>query len=72
MRGVHVETVRLEEPMDSSSDLEVMYLCLDGEVVLDFGLEFAHLRPFESFTVRGAHRLSPVKTTVLLRVQGTG
>jgi hypothetical protein len=69
MKGVHVETLRLEEPLEIRADAEVLYLCLDGEVVLDFGLEFAHLRSLESFTVRGAHKLSPVGTAIVLRLE---
>jgi hypothetical protein len=76
LSGVKVETLRLESPQEILSDLEVLYLCLESEVVIDMGLDFAHLRQLEAFTVRGAHKLSPVNTSkseltgvcVLLRV----
>ncbi len=76
LSGVKVETLRLESPQDILSDAEILYLCLESEVVIDMGLDFAHLRPLEAFTVRGAHKLSPVNTSkseltgvcVLLRI----
>jgi hypothetical protein len=69
MRGAQVETIFLSQPIEISSDTETLYLCLDGEVVLDFALEFAHLRPLESFTVSSAHKLSPVDEAIVLRVR---
>ncbi len=69
LSGVQVETLHLTEPVDIPETAETLYLCLDGEVVLDFGLEFAHLRSQETFTVSVAHRLSPVGIAVLLRAR---
>jgi hypothetical protein len=71
MRGARVETLRLSQPVDVSGETETLYLCLDGEVVLDFGLEFAHLRALESFTVSSAHKLSPVEDAIVLRVRSS-
>ncbi|MEY4530156.1 MAG: hypothetical protein RLZZ156_877 [Deinococcota bacterium] len=76
LSGVKVETLRLESPHDMFSQDEVLYVCLESEVVIDMGLDFAHLRPLEAFTVRGAHKLSPVHSSkstlvgvcVLLRI----
>ena len=76
LSGVKVETLRLESPQEILGNQEVLYLCLESEVVIDMGLDFAHLRPLEAFTVLGAHKLSPVNTSkselvgacVLLRV----
>jgi hypothetical protein len=78
LAGVQVETLRLELPLQVFGTVEFLYLCLESEVVIDMGLDFAHLRPLESFTVRGEHKLSPVNTSksempgvcVLLRVYG--
>ena len=78
LAGVQVETLRLEAPQDILGNEEVLYLCLESEVVIDMGLDFAHLRPLESFTVRGAHKLSPVNSSksalvgvcILLRISG--
>lgn len=69
MRGLRVETLQITEPLEVSGDTECLYVCLDGEVVLDFALEFAHLRPLEAFTVAQKHRLSPVDTAIVLRVR---
>lgn len=76
LSGVQVETLRLSLPQDFLGKEEVLYVCLESEVVIDMGLDFAHLRPLEAFTVRGAHKLSPVNTSksesvgvcVLLRI----
>lgn len=70
MRDVVIETLRLEETLEVAGDVETLYLCLEGEVVLDYALEFAHLRALETFTVAQPHKLSPVGLAVVLRVQG--
>jgi hypothetical protein len=76
LSGVKVETLRLDSPLEISSAAEVLYVCLESEVVIDMGLDFAHLRTLEAFTVRGVHKLSPVNSSksalvgvcVLLRI----
>jgi hypothetical protein len=76
LAGVKVDTLRLESPLDVQGNQEMLYVCLESEAVIDIGLDFAHLRPLEAFTVRGAHKISPVSTSkseqagtcVLLRV----
>jgi hypothetical protein len=68
LSGVQVETLRLETPQTISSQAEYLYICLEQEAVIDVGLDFAHLRPLEAFTVRGMHKISPVGVCVLLRV----
>ncbi len=80
LAGVKVETLRLESPLEVQSDQEVLYICLESEAVIDIGLDFAHLRPLEAFTVRGKHKISPVSTSksetigvcILLRVVALG
>jgi hypothetical protein len=69
LRGVGVETFHLTEPLEVAGDTETLYLCLDGEVVLDYALEFVHLRALETFTVSQAHKLSPVAGAIVLRVK---
>ena len=65
-----VETWFLSQPRDANFKLEVMYLSLEGQVVIDIGLEFVHLRQGESVVVdaRTSHRLSPVGSAVVLCV----
>jgi hypothetical protein len=70
MRDVMMETLRLEETLEVVGNVETLYLCLEGEIVLDYALEFAHLRALETFTVAQPHKLSPVGMAVVLRVQG--
>ncbi len=63
LQGVHVATICLEAPLEVEGSDEVMYVCLENEIVIDIGLDFAHLRPLEAFTVLGAHKISPVSTS---------
>lgn len=69
LRGVDMETLHLTQPLEVAGDTETLYLCLDGEVVLDYALEFVHLRPLETFTVAQAHKLSPVAGAIVLRIR---
>jgi hypothetical protein len=66
--GVQIETLRLETAQTINSQGECLYICLEQEAVIDVGLDFAHLRPLEAFTVRGVHKISPVGVCVLLRI----
>lgn len=68
LAGVQAETLRLESAQSIDSQTEYLYICLEQEAVIDFGLDFVHLRPLEAFTVRGVHKISPVGVCVLLRV----
>ncbi|MFN3265562.1 MAG: hypothetical protein ACK41E_01870 [Deinococcales bacterium] len=68
LAGVEVETLRLESVYSVDSQTEYLYICLEQEAVIDFGLDFAHLRPLEAFTVRGVHKISPIGVCVLLRI----
>jgi hypothetical protein len=70
--GVHVETLHLTAPLEIAHSAQTLYLCLDGEVVVDFDLEFVHLRALETCTMQQAHKLSPVEAAVVLRVVGAG
>ena len=72
LRGVGVDTLQLTQPLEVAGDTETLYLCLDGEVVLDYALEFVHLRALETFTVAQAHKLSPVASAIVLRVKLEG
>jgi hypothetical protein len=72
LSGVHVETLHLTAPVEVVHDAQTMYLCLDGEVVVDFDLEFVHLRALETCTVQQGHKLSPVDAAVVLRVKTSG
>jgi mannose-6-phosphate isomerase-like protein (cupin superfamily) len=65
-----VETWFLSQPREAVYTLEVMYLSLEGQVVIDIGLEFVHLRQGESVVVdaNASHRLSPVGNAVVLCV----
>jgi hypothetical protein len=71
LKGVQVETLRLETAQTIDSQTEFLYICLEAEAVIDVGLDFVHLRPLEAFTVRGTHKISPVGGCVLLRVAGS-
>jgi hypothetical protein len=66
--GARVETLRLLEPLEVAASRGVLYVCLEGEVVIDIGLEYVHLRALEAFTVFEAHRVSSVHEAIVLRV----
>jgi mannose-6-phosphate isomerase-like protein (cupin superfamily) len=68
LEKIRVETWFLAAPREEHLELEVMYLALEGQVVIDIGLEFVHLRQGESMVIRAktSHRLSPVGEAVLL------
>ncbi len=66
--GARIETLRLIEPLEYPDPVGALYVCLEGEVVIDIGLHYVHLRPFETFTVDGAHRVSAVDQAIVLRV----
>jgi mannose-6-phosphate isomerase-like protein (cupin superfamily) len=68
LENTRVETWFLTVPLEQIIDVEVMYLALEGQVVIDIGLEFVHLRNGESVVVKAKkpHRLSPVGEAVVL------
>jgi mannose-6-phosphate isomerase-like protein (cupin superfamily) len=65
-----VETWLLTVPKDEISNVEIMYLALEGQVVIDIGLEFVHLRTGESVVIdaNASHRLNPVGEAVVLSI----
>lgn len=68
LENTRVETWFLNAPLEQTAEVEVMYLALEGQVVIDIGLEFVHLRNGESVVIeaRKTHRLSPVGEAVVL------
>jgi hypothetical protein len=68
LEGARVETLRLLEPLECSGATSVLYVCLEGEVVIDIGLQYVHLRALEAFTVTEAHRISAVVEAIVLRI----
>jgi mannose-6-phosphate isomerase-like protein (cupin superfamily) len=68
LENSRVETWFLTAPLEENLDVEVMYLALEGQVVIDIGLEFVHLRNGESVVIEAKkpHRLSPVGEAVVL------
>jgi mannose-6-phosphate isomerase-like protein (cupin superfamily) len=68
LENTRVETWYLTEPLEQRLEVEVMYLALDGQVVIDIGLEFVHLRNGESVVIQAktAHCLNPVGAAVVL------
>jgi hypothetical protein len=68
LEGARVETLHLLEPLEYSASVGVLYVCLEGEVVIDIGLEYVHLRALEAFTVNAAHRISTVDQAIVLRM----
>lgn len=68
LEKTRVETWYLTEPLEQTLEVEVMYLALEGQVVIDIGLEFVHLRNGESVVIQSktAHRLNPVGQAVVL------
>jgi mannose-6-phosphate isomerase-like protein (cupin superfamily) len=68
LEKTRVETWFLTEPLEQTSEVEVMYLALEGQVVIDIGLEFVHLRNGESVVIQAKmqHRLNPVGQSVVL------
>jgi mannose-6-phosphate isomerase-like protein (cupin superfamily) len=68
LENSRVETWFLTAPLDENVEAEVMYLALEGQVVIDIGLEFVHLRNGESVVIEAkkSHRLSPVGEAVVL------
>jgi hypothetical protein len=68
LEGARVETLRVLEPLEYAASVGVLYVCLEGEVVIDIGLEYVHLRALEAFTVSKAHRISTVDQAIVLRM----
>ncbi len=70
LEKTHVETWFLTAPLEQNAEVEVMYLALEGQVVIDIGLDFVHLRNGESVVIekKKAHRLSPVGEAVVLSI----
>ncbi len=70
LENTRLETWFLTEPLEALSGVEVMYLALEGQVVIDIGLEFVHLRTGESAVInaKAAHKLNPVGQAVVLCV----
>jgi mannose-6-phosphate isomerase-like protein (cupin superfamily) len=68
LEKTRVETWFLTEPLEQILEVEVMYLALEGQVVIDIGLEFVHLRNGESVVIQAktSHRLNPVGQAVVL------
>jgi mannose-6-phosphate isomerase-like protein (cupin superfamily) len=68
LEKTRVETWFLNVPLEENTEAEVMYLALEGQVVIDIGLDFVHLRNGESVVVEAkkTHRLSPVGEAVVL------
>ena len=63
-----IETWLLSKPREEVRAVQVMYLALEGQVVIDIGLEFVHLRTGESVVIdaNASHRLNPVGEAVVL------
>jgi hypothetical protein len=75
LEGVNVTTLFLTEPRTESLAVEVFYLALEGQVVLDLPSpagpgEFVHLRKGEAVKVLVGTQavLSPVGEAVVLRI----
>jgi hypothetical protein len=75
LEGVSVTTMFLTEPRSELLEVEVFYLALEGQVVLDLPSEagpgeFVHLRKLETIKVSKGTRvaLSPIGEAVVLRV----
>lgn len=68
LENTRLETWLLTEPREETLNVEVMYLALEGQVVIDIGLEFVHLRTGESVVIdaQTSHRLNPVGEAVVL------
>jgi mannose-6-phosphate isomerase-like protein (cupin superfamily) len=68
LERTRVETWFLTAPHEENLAVEVMYLALEGQVVIDIGLDFVHLRNGESVVIEAKkpHRLSPVGEAVVL------
>ncbi len=68
LENTRVETWFLSASREETVEVEVMYLALEGQVVIDIGLEFVHLRNSESVVIEAkkSHRLSPVGEAVVL------
>ena len=78
LEGVQVTTLFLLEPRTELLEVEVFFLALEGQVVLDLPSaagpgEFVHLRKGEAVKVAAGTRavLSPVGEAVVLRVSST-
>ena len=78
LEGVRVTTLFLTEPRTELLAVEVFFLALEGQVVLDLPSaagpgEFVHLRKGEAVKVLAGTRavLSPVGEAVVLRVSST-
>jgi mannose-6-phosphate isomerase-like protein (cupin superfamily) len=73
LEKTRVETWFLNAPLEENLDVEVMYLALEGQVVIDIGLDFVHLRSGESVVIEAkkAHRLSPVGEAVVLCISSS-
>jgi hypothetical protein len=78
LEGVKVTTLFLLEPRTELLEVEVLFLALEGQVVLDLPSsagpgEFVHLRKGEAVKVLAGTQavLSPVGEAVVLRVSST-
>jgi hypothetical protein len=78
LEGVNVTTLFLTEPRTEMLEVEVFYMALEGQVVLDLPSnagpgEFVHLRKGEAVKVSAGTRavLSPVGEAVVLQVRQT-
>jgi hypothetical protein len=78
LEGVNLTTLFLTEPRSESLEVDVLYLTLEGQVVLDLPSaagpgEFVHLRKLEAVKVlKGTLAvLSPIGEAVVLRVCGS-
>jgi hypothetical protein len=78
LEGVNVTTLFLTEPRTELLEVEVLYLALEGQVVLDLPSsagpgEFVHLRKGEAVKVLAGTQavLSPVGEAVILQVRQT-
>jgi hypothetical protein len=78
LEGVNVTTLFLTEPRTELLEVEVLYLALEGQVVLDLPSsagpgEFVHLRKGEVVKVLAGTQavLSPVGEAVILQVRQT-
>jgi hypothetical protein len=75
LEGVSVTTLFLTEPRSQTLEVEVLYLALEGQVVLDLPSkagpgEFVHLRKGEAVKVLAGTQaaLSPVGEAVVLQI----
>jgi hypothetical protein len=75
LEGVNVTTLFLTAPRTETLEVEVFYLALEGQVVLDLPSnagpgEFVHLRKGEAVKVLAGTQavLSPVGEAVVLRI----